>query len=81
VLLPSDTCRKPITAITAVLLPFVGYLLTLPHIYINNVILVCEFTMLSVAGIHERRILYIRIASIGKKIAELERIWKEVAMA
>jgi hypothetical protein len=31
VLLPSDTLRKPITSITAVLLPFVTYLLTLPH--------------------------------------------------
>jgi hypothetical protein len=30
VLLPSDTNRKPITSITAVLLPFVTYLLTLP---------------------------------------------------
>jgi hypothetical protein len=30
VLLPSDTHRKPITSITAVLLPFVSYLLTLP---------------------------------------------------
>jgi hypothetical protein len=29
VLLPSDTHRKPITSITAVLLPFVSYLLTL----------------------------------------------------
>jgi hypothetical protein len=28
---PSDTHRKPITAITAVLLPFVSYLLTLPR--------------------------------------------------
>jgi hypothetical protein len=27
-LLPSGTCRKPITSITAVLLPFVDYLLT-----------------------------------------------------
>jgi hypothetical protein len=32
VLLPSDTHRKPITSITAVLLPFVTYLLTLPRI-------------------------------------------------
>jgi hypothetical protein len=31
VLLPSDTHRKPITSIAAVLLPFVTYLLTLPH--------------------------------------------------
>jgi hypothetical protein len=31
VLLPSDGHRKPITSITAVLLPFVTYLLTLPH--------------------------------------------------
>jgi hypothetical protein len=31
VLLPSDTHRKSITSITAVLLPFVTYLLTLPH--------------------------------------------------
>jgi hypothetical protein len=30
VLLPSDTHRKPLTFITAVLLPFVTYLLTLP---------------------------------------------------
>jgi hypothetical protein len=30
VLLPSDIYRKPITSITAVLLPFVTYLLTLP---------------------------------------------------
>jgi hypothetical protein len=30
VLLPSDTHIKPITSITAVLLPFVTYLLTLP---------------------------------------------------
>jgi hypothetical protein len=29
VLLPSDTYRKPMTSITAVLLPFVTYLLTL----------------------------------------------------
>jgi hypothetical protein len=34
VLLPSDTYRKRITPITAVLLPFVTYLLTLPH---NNI--------------------------------------------
>jgi hypothetical protein len=33
VLLPSDTHRKPITSITAVLLPFVTYLLTLPLMY------------------------------------------------
>jgi hypothetical protein len=33
VLLPSDTHRKPITSITAVLLPFVTYLLALPRIY------------------------------------------------
>jgi hypothetical protein len=32
VLLPSDTHRKPITFITAVLLPSVTNLLTLPHI-------------------------------------------------
>jgi hypothetical protein len=32
VLLPSDTHRKPIPSITAVLLPFVTYLLTLPRI-------------------------------------------------
>jgi hypothetical protein len=31
VLLPSETHRKPITSITAVLLPFVTYLLTLPR--------------------------------------------------
>jgi hypothetical protein len=31
VLLPSDTHGKPITSITAVLLPLVNYLLTLPH--------------------------------------------------
>jgi hypothetical protein len=31
VLLPSDTHRKPIMSITAVLLPFVTYLPTLPH--------------------------------------------------
>jgi hypothetical protein len=31
VLLPSDTHRKPITFITAALLPFVTYLLTLPR--------------------------------------------------
>jgi hypothetical protein len=36
VLLPSDTHRKPITSITAVLLPIVTYLLTLPHILINE---------------------------------------------
>jgi hypothetical protein len=30
-LLPSETGSKPITSITAVLLPFVTYLLTLPH--------------------------------------------------
>jgi hypothetical protein len=30
-LLPSDTHRKPITSITTVLLPFVSYLLILPH--------------------------------------------------
>jgi hypothetical protein len=33
VLLFSDTHRKPITSIAAVLLPFVTYLLTLPHSY------------------------------------------------
>jgi hypothetical protein len=33
VLLPSDTHRKPIMLITAVLLPLVTYLLTLPRIY------------------------------------------------
>jgi hypothetical protein len=34
VLLPSDTHSRPVTSITAVLLPFVTYvyLLTLPHI-------------------------------------------------
>jgi hypothetical protein len=31
VLLPTDTHRKPITSIPAVLLPFVAYLLTLPR--------------------------------------------------
>jgi hypothetical protein len=36
VLLPSDTHRKPITTITAVLLPFVTYLLTLPRIWKEN---------------------------------------------
>jgi hypothetical protein len=35
VLLPSDTHIKPITSITAVLLPFVTYLLTLPHIFLK----------------------------------------------
>jgi hypothetical protein len=29
-MLPSDTYRKPVTSITAVLLPFVTFLLTLP---------------------------------------------------
>jgi hypothetical protein len=29
---PSDTHRKPILSITTVLLPFVTYLLTIPHI-------------------------------------------------
>jgi hypothetical protein len=33
VLLPCDTHINTITSITAVLLPFVAYLLTLPHIY------------------------------------------------
>jgi hypothetical protein len=33
VLLPSDTHRKPIRSITAVLLPFTAYSLTLPCIY------------------------------------------------
>jgi hypothetical protein len=39
VLLPSDTHRKPITSITAVLLPFVTYLLTLPlfmAVFVHN---------------------------------------------
>jgi hypothetical protein len=35
VLLPSDTHRKPITSITAVLLPSVTYLLTLPSISVK----------------------------------------------
>jgi hypothetical protein len=35
VLLPSDTHRKPIIPITAVLLPFLAYLLILPHIWIK----------------------------------------------
>jgi hypothetical protein len=33
VLLPNDTYRKPITSITAVLLPFETYLLTLSHTF------------------------------------------------
>jgi hypothetical protein len=37
VLLPSDTHRKPIASITAVLLPFVTCLLTLPCLYISRV--------------------------------------------
>jgi hypothetical protein len=37
VLLPSDTHRIPITSITAVLLSFVTYLLTLPHTSCNHV--------------------------------------------
>jgi hypothetical protein len=36
VLLPSDTHRKPITSITAVLLPFVAYLLTLSRTFTNR---------------------------------------------
>jgi hypothetical protein len=36
VLLPSDTHAKPITSITADLLPFVTYLLTLPHNWIGD---------------------------------------------
>jgi hypothetical protein len=36
VLLPSDTHRKPITSITAVLLPFVTHLLTLPRIWVTE---------------------------------------------
>jgi hypothetical protein len=35
-LLSSDTHRKPITSITAVLLQFVTYLLTLPRIFEND---------------------------------------------
>jgi hypothetical protein len=35
-LLPSDTCRKPIMSITALLLLFVTYLLTLPSSYKNT---------------------------------------------
>jgi hypothetical protein len=34
VVLPSDTHRKHVISITAVLLPFVTYLLTLPRIYL-----------------------------------------------
>jgi hypothetical protein len=37
VLLPSDTHRKPITSITAVLLPFVTYLLILPRTLADKV--------------------------------------------
>jgi hypothetical protein len=37
VLLPSDTHTKPITSITAVLLPFVTYLLTLSRIRLDGV--------------------------------------------
>jgi hypothetical protein len=36
VLLPSDTYSKPITSITAVLLPFVTYLLNLSRIIYND---------------------------------------------
>jgi hypothetical protein len=39
VLLPSDIRRKPITSITAVLLPFVAYLLTLPRTQVINSVL------------------------------------------
>jgi hypothetical protein len=35
VLLHSDAHRNPVTSITAVLLPFVAYLLTLPHISVQ----------------------------------------------
>jgi hypothetical protein len=37
VLLPSDTHRIPITSITAVLLPFVTYLLTLSRVKLDGV--------------------------------------------
>jgi hypothetical protein len=40
VLLPSDTYRKPITSITAVLLPFVTYLLTIPHVISSNAVFI-----------------------------------------
>jgi uncharacterized membrane protein len=36
VLLPSDTHRKPVTSITAVLLTFVTYLLILSYTYITK---------------------------------------------
>jgi hypothetical protein len=43
VLLPSDTHRKPVTSLTVVLLLFVTYLLTLPHIYYKYVIVLRFF--------------------------------------
>jgi hypothetical protein len=44
VLLPSDTHRKHVTYLTAVLVPFVTYLLTLPRIYdmMINLTTLCE---------------------------------------
>jgi hypothetical protein len=42
VLLPSDTQRRSITCITAVLLPLVTYLLTLTHIFSRNHLTVCD---------------------------------------
>jgi hypothetical protein len=45
VLLPSDTQRKPITSITAVLLPFVTYLLTFIIAYsFRGLASMCETT-------------------------------------
>jgi hypothetical protein len=43
-LLPSDTQRKPITSITAVLLPFVTYLLTFPRIIKDAFLFICDMT-------------------------------------
>jgi hypothetical protein len=47
VLLPSDTHRKPITSITAVLLPFVTYSLTLPRNSLLRILPVIEVRFFS----------------------------------
>jgi hypothetical protein len=60
VLLPSDLHRKPVTSITAVLLQFVTYLLTLSHSTIIRALLVvfnapaCDYHVISINNFLEK---------------------------
>jgi hypothetical protein len=79
VLIPTDTHRKPITSITALLLPFMSYLLIL-----RRIINLCKvyFTMLSVAQTTQHPMVgwlaYNELENIATSIAR-QRRYKHLA--